>query len=191
MSRHPLERGEVQTSWTNNNHNKNIQNVVCLSLRKRHFILNSGVLEQDPNRKLTIIYINHLCNTTYNNMSVKQQKTEALLAGIKDKNNNANVASSLFRNVDILKNIVSFIGEYQYRFVAAINKDFHIAYVQLYSNNKETYYNASTVEHAKICLESLSLHHRHIIHFLVANPNTQIWNSAIRHGSLSTLQFLQ
>jgi hypothetical protein len=59
-------------------------------------------------------------------------------------------SSSPFEDVNILQQIVSFVGQYQYRFVAGINKDFKDAYLQLFSDKHETYYNASTVKHAMI-----------------------------------------
>jgi hypothetical protein len=83
-------------------------------------------------------------------MSVKRQKTDGMSEDI-NKIIDTDV-SSIFQNVDILRAIVSFVGMNQYRFVATINKDFMATYLKLFPNNKETYINGSTVNHATICV---------------------------------------
>jgi hypothetical protein len=56
---------------------------------------------------------------------------------------------------NLLQNIISFVGKNQYRFVAAINRDFQAVYLKLFPDNKQTYYNASTVGHAALCYNDL------------------------------------
>jgi hypothetical protein len=48
--------------------------------------------------------------------------------------------------------ILPFVGDHQYRFVAAVNRNFHTAYVAAFPI-KETRFNVSTIEHAKICFD--------------------------------------
>jgi hypothetical protein len=59
---------------------------------------------------------------------------------------------SPFDNSHLLRHILLLVGKNQYRFVAAINKEFQNAYLQLFLNNKSTYYNTSTVEHTDLCI---------------------------------------
>ena len=66
-----------------------------------------------------------------------------------------NILSS-FDNMDVLQLIVSFVGDYQYRFVAAVNRSFRAAYANEFRNNTITYIDTSTVAHAKICYEELN-----------------------------------
>jgi hypothetical protein len=87
---------------------------------------------------------------------------------------------SPLHQLEILEQIVSFVGKNQYRFVAAINKDFQATYLHLFPDNKQTYVNASTIEHAEISFE---YHCRREEDLMCA--------SAARHGSLSTLKYLQ
>ena len=56
-------------------------------------------------------------------------------------------------DIRIIKHILSFVGRNQYRFVAAINKGFKEAYLELFPENKTTHRNASTEKHARICWE--------------------------------------
>jgi hypothetical protein len=88
-------------------------------------------------------------------------------------------------DIHILQNILSFVGHNQYRFVAAVNQDFRAAYLQTFPNNKQTCYNASTVEHATICLE-----HQDNIQ-LTRFTTPCLCNSAVRHGNLPTLVYLR
>jgi hypothetical protein len=87
-----------------------------------------------------------------------------------------------FQNNDILQHIISFIGMKQYRFVAAISKDFQAVYRQVFPNDKSTCYNASSIEHAKISLES--------VYIRLTNSAT-LCNSAARHGSVPALAYLR
>ncbi len=50
----------------------------------------------------------------------------------------------------LLRNIFSFVGEYQYRFVGGVNRTFHKSYLTLYPN-KKSHFNSSTVELTKYC----------------------------------------
>jgi hypothetical protein len=119
---------------------------------------------------------------------------------------------STFKNVDILLHIISFVGVNQYRFVAAINKEFQTAYLQLYPNNKKTYYNASTLKHTVICFECF-LDKRHEYGNWITEPltkenigglarlmsypcmesptNVETCQMAARHGQLYVLQYLR
>jgi hypothetical protein len=89
-------------------------------------------------------------------------------------------SSIVFRNLGILQHIVLFVGNNQYRFVAAISKDFQSLYLSLFSQSKETNYNVSTVKHAKISMECPEVRF-----------NSVLCNLAARCGSLPSLQFLK
>jgi hypothetical protein len=65
-----------------------------------------------------------------------------------------NQTISPLEDSNLLKHILSFVGDKQYRFIASISKTFQSVYVHLFpENNKSTYINASTIKHAKICTE--------------------------------------
>jgi hypothetical protein len=85
-------------------------------------------------------------------------------------------ASTLFTDYDLLGQILSYVGRNQYRFVAAINKDFQKIFLQLFPDNKETYINASTIDHVQISLESP----------YNQTSESTMCTSAARHGSLPT-----
>jgi hypothetical protein len=96
----------------------------------------------------------------------------------------ATTTTTVLEDVHLLSRILSFVGTNQYRFVAAVCTDFKAVYHQLFpENTTTTYYNASSVGHAKICIEECPQMHPH--------GSTVLCNSAARHGSLSTLTYLQ
>jgi hypothetical protein len=90
--------------------------------------------------------------------------------------------TSPFQNMDVLKTIVSFVGTNQFRFVAAFSKDFKAIYLQLFDNNTDTYYNATTKEHINICFEDITIDH---------SRNSTLCSTAARHGNLSVLKYLR
>jgi hypothetical protein len=94
---------------------------------------------------------------------------------------NAPKESSPFYNLDILQHIISFVGQNQYRFVAIINPSFKKVYLQLFPENRETYCNASTIEHAKICFEESGDYIN----------ERKLCESAAKHGNLPVLQYLR
>jgi hypothetical protein len=53
-----------------------------------------------------------------------------------------------------IRHILPFVGRRQYRFVAAVNHNFHTAYVTVFPG-KLTCINVSTIEHAKICFDEI------------------------------------
>jgi hypothetical protein len=111
-----------------------------------------------------------------------QDNKRELLTNQNSKRPTVKTSASTLASEDwnVLQQIIGFIGPDQYRFVAGINHDFKSVYLQLFPNNKVTYFNAVTVEHAMISLEC-----QHI-----RPADTILCNSAARHGSLSTLDWL-
>jgi hypothetical protein len=89
----------------------------------------------------------------------------------------------VLQHPDMLRHILSFVGANQYRFVTPLNKDFMATYLQLFPYNKTTYYNASTIHHANICI--MECPHS------CCSAYATLCTSAARHGSLMTLQYLQ
>jgi hypothetical protein len=98
-----------------------------------------------------------------------------------DNKGNLDESTTFWKKIDVLQHILSFVGKGQYRFIAAVNRDFKLAYLELFSKNKQTYYNASTIEHANISLEDGTVDN---------DRKSKLYASAARHGSLSTLQYL-
>ena len=95
--------------------------------------------------------------------------------------------SASFENLDIplLREIVSFIGPNQYRFVAMINGRFRMTHLQLYPQNTNTYINVSTLNHAKIVFEEL----KYIGCYDKFYKGDQLCQFAIENGNLPLLQF--
>jgi hypothetical protein len=99
---------------------------------------------------------------------------------VSNKEASMETSPSPFENLDVRQHIISFVGKNQYRFVAAISRNFQAGYLQLYPDNKQTYYNVSTVEHADICFESHDAHR-----------SSTLCKTAARHGNLSVLMYLE
>jgi hypothetical protein len=80
-----------------------------------------------------------------------------------------------------IRHILPFVGRHQYRFVAAVNRNFHTAYVTAFPK-KVTRVNVSTIEHAKICFaEKKGNYHHPCI----------LCRMAAREGNLSVLKYLR
>jgi hypothetical protein len=113
-------------------------------------------------------------------MSLKRKEISELNDSIGEEE--IGVTVSAFQNVDILRNTVSYVGKQQYRFVAAINKDFKDAYLNLFPYYKETYFDASTLDHLNISFEWTLIQRKR---------NSTPCNSAARHGSLEMLKYVR
>ena len=83
----------------------------------------------------------------------------------------------------LVAEILTFVGPNQFRFVAGVNQKFYGAYLQHFPK-KVTYLNASTPNHAKICLYEMDKC-MHIFQQLL------LCRSAANHGCLPALQWLR
>jgi hypothetical protein len=82
--------------------------------------------------------------------------------------------------IEIVRDIISFIGHGQYRFIASINRLFYDAYRQLYPDTYQTtYLNLSTLDMAQICYTE-AITHRSIL-----------CRCAARYGNVQVLHFLR
>jgi hypothetical protein len=59
-------------------------------------------------------------------------------------------AMKVFEDEFLLQNILHYVGDYQFQFLASVNRSFYEAYTTVYAQ-KQTYYNDTTMEHAKVC----------------------------------------
>ena len=102
-------------------------------------------------------------------------------------------------NIDLLRIIIEYVGPKQYLVVATINQSFREAHSIAFFKDKDTYYNASTVELAKYCFNDL----------VATNCNTKscstaksdnlterksqraLCSSAAKCGNLLALQYLR
>jgi hypothetical protein len=75
--------------------------------------------------------------------------------------------------------ILPFVGRHQYRFVAAVNRNFHTAYVTAFPK-KVTRFNVSTIEHAKICFDEKK-----------GPYHPRLCEKAAREGNLTVLKYLR
>jgi hypothetical protein len=89
----------------------------------------------------------------------------------------------MMQHCDVLQYIMSFVGPYQYRFVAPVSKAFQASYLKSFPNNKETYFSAFSIEHAIFCMLECPLQGQSFA--------ATLCSSAARHGSLATLQHLR
>jgi hypothetical protein len=85
-----------------------------------------------------------------------------------------------FQNDLLLQNIVSFVGEYQYLFVASINHTFHDAYITLFPS-KETHYNGSTMKLLKFCYNKK----------FTSKEKHDLLQSTARYGNIEGLRYLR
>jgi hypothetical protein len=133
------------------------------------------------------IYYDVLESLHYATSPVLEDQAQPVIASLEaTTTTNADSPMSRLSRFDdscLLKCILSFVGNNQYRFVALINKEFQNVYLQLFPGNKSTYDNASTVEHAKICIAECRR--------IRSLRNATLCNSAVRHGDVSTLLYLR
>jgi hypothetical protein len=86
-------------------------------------------------------------------------------------------------HIDILiVRILPFVGDYQFRYVAGVNRKFHEAYTFAFPK-KRSHYNANTIEHAKICHEDMKEKY-HTSH------QKKLCKKAAELGQLDVLQYL-
>jgi hypothetical protein len=84
-------------------------------------------------------------------------------------------------NIDIWTDkIFPFVGDYQFRFVAGVHPTFYQAYSITFPK-KQTYYNLSTLDHAKLCYEEIHNQYR----------QSMLCAYAAKHGLLNVLQYLR
>jgi hypothetical protein len=87
--------------------------------------------------------------------------------------------SSPLEQIEILRYILSFVGNGHYRFIGAINRQFNEAYKQIYPDDMKTYLSVSTLDLAEICYKE-SMEHRPVL-----------CRCAARYGNLEVLQYLR
>ena len=80
---------------------------------------------------------------------------------------------------NLLRNVLSYVGKNQYRFIGTVDHTFHDTYVSLHPE-KTTQYNVSTMEHAAICCNEVSGYSGRFI----------LCEKAVTIGNLPVLQFL-
>ena len=93
-------------------------------------------------------------------------------------------------SMDVLKHVVSFVGDKQYRFVASINRRFKDAYVEAFPGTKRTAMNACTLKHAKICWNEL-VPGPGEARSMICDKQEKLCASAVFHGNLQALQYLR
>jgi hypothetical protein len=88
----------------------------------------------------------------------------------------------------LMQNILSYVGEFQYRFIGGVNQSFQTSYVALYPR-KETYCHASSIERAKYCWDDIAA-------CTIRDEDDKdeqrrmLWYSAIRHGKKYVIMYL-
>ena len=98
----------------------------------------------------------------------------------------AALVTSTLDDLHLLKHIISFVGRYQYRFIAATNHRFQEAYEALYPGYKITYLNASTEKIAKMCWNEID--HENVY---PQDREEELSGSAAAHGNLPVVKFLR
>jgi hypothetical protein len=95
--------------------------------------------------------------------------------------------ASVFDDNHLVQHILTFVGENQYRFVAAVNRDFHAAYLHVFPGNTLTRIDVSTIRHASICYAEVPRGDRNASTMM----QRSMCRSAARHGNLAVLQYLR
>ena len=86
-------------------------------------------------------------------------------------------------NLDVLKHVLMFVGENQYRFVAGVSRCFQQAYSDVFPASRKTYLNASMENIARFCWSEID--HGSVIY------QKLLCRSAARHGNIQSLQYLR
>ena len=96
--------------------------------------------------------------------------------------------ASTFDNLHILQLIISFVGDKQYRFVAATNRRFQEAYVANFPGKKETTYSmaARTEELAKLCWNEID--HQS---YSLRDDEIALMGCAASNGNLPIVKYLR
>jgi hypothetical protein len=92
------------------------------------------------------------------------------------------VRASVFDDNHLIQHILTFVGKNQYRFVAAVNRDFHAAYLHAFPGNTLTRIDLLTIGRATICYAEIPPG---------AHMQCALCVSAARHGKLPVLQYLR
>lgn len=98
--------------------------------------------------------------------------------------------------MDTLTHILSYAGDYQYRFIGGVCRRFKEAYLITFSGDTHTYINAKTEGHARVCVNDFDplpagygpddyQEYSEAFDQVIA-----LFNSAAKHGSIPTLQYL-
>jgi hypothetical protein len=122
--------------------------------------------------------------TTTNTSTVTTTNTTETTTNVSTATITAAMISPL-DDVNLLRHILSFVGKNQYRFVATINHHFKAAYHQTFPYIKQTYINASTVEHATISYHECIARKNHV------SKQRALCQSAARYGNIAALQYLR
>jgi hypothetical protein len=96
------------------------------------------------------------------------------------------MTESSLEDLNMVMHILSYVGKNQYRFFAAVNHNFHNAYLQLYPNNKRTYcYKLQVCTTGRVKFDCTK-------HSLFGDDMNQYYlcESAARRGNLEALQNL-
>ena len=86
-------------------------------------------------------------------------------------------------DASVFSEIVSFVGDHNYRFVAGINRRFQQTYSEVFRNDRRTLLTGATVEHSKICWEEMNRDRPEFQH--------RLCSAAVEHGNLQALQYLR
>jgi hypothetical protein len=85
----------------------------------------------------------------------------------------------------MLRNILQYVGDHHFRFVAGVNRCFYQAYTDMFPK-KATHYNVNTLKHAKICYDEIGSFEGNW-----ANKDEKLCSIAAGNGSLDILQGLR
>jgi hypothetical protein len=61
-----------------------------------------------------------------------------------------------FDSTLLSQHIFPYVGDYQFRYIAGVDKTFYKAYTSVFPT-RETYYNVDTLDHAKLCFKDICL----------------------------------
>ena len=88
----------------------------------------------------------------------------------------------------LLKNILSYVGDFQFLFIGSVNPTFEKSYASLFPT-KSTYINASTIEHAMFCWNNIDGSIKDDDE-TKRKQRRRLWHSAIRYGKIDVVKHL-
>jgi hypothetical protein len=124
----------------------------------------------------------------------KKRKTTTICGTSASTNctDNKNIAPFLILedtgNVDLLKHILSFVGDHHYRFVGGVNRSFQKAYITLFPL-KLTYLNASSIPFTKLCWDDIKITLRYYFE-KKDECRSILWRSAAKYGNKDVVKYL-
>ena len=98
-------------------------------------------------------------------------------------------SQSPLEDENLLKKILSYVGEFQYRFIGGVNRTFHETYVSIFPK-QETKCNASSIPITKFCWEEI-ISQEAVCEIGKGNQLKELWYSVIQYGKIAVVKYYE